>query len=57
VSCSSGRAISLYWTTTGDGAAVPSNITPTSESSWRVIVSNLRTDGPARGTLSLVCLA
>lgn len=56
VACSSGRAISLYWTTTGNGAAVPTNITPVSESSWRVIVSNLRTDGPAQGTLTLVCI-
>ena len=57
VACSSGRAISVYWTTSGEGAAVPTNITPTSESSWQVIVSNLRTDGPARGTLTVVCLA
>ena len=57
VTCTSGRAISVYWTTTGDGAAVPTNITPTSESAWRVIVTNLRTDGPARGTITLVCLA
>jgi hypothetical protein len=41
----------------GDGAAVPSNITPASESSWRVVMSNVRTDGPARGTFNLVCLA
>jgi hypothetical protein len=57
VSCTAGRAISVYWTTTGEGAAVPTNITPTSESSWRVIMSNLRTDGPARGTITLVCLS
>jgi hypothetical protein len=57
VSCSSGRAVSVYWTTTGDGAAVPTNVTPTSESSWRVIIQNLRTDGPARGTITVVCLA
>jgi hypothetical protein len=56
VACTSGRAISVYWTTTGNGAAVPSNITPVSESSWRVIISNLRTDGPAQGTLTLVCI-
>jgi hypothetical protein len=57
VSCTSGQAISAYWTTTGDGAAVPINITPTSESSWRFVVQNLRGDGPARDTLSIVCLA
>jgi hypothetical protein len=57
VSCTSGRAISVYWTTTGDGAAVPTNVTPTSESSWRIVMANLRTDGPARGTVSLVCVA
>jgi hypothetical protein len=57
VTCTSGRAISVYWTTTGEGAAVASNITPVSDSSWQVVMSNLRTDGPARGTLNLVCLA
>ena len=57
LACTSGRAISLYWTTVGDSAAVPTNVTPVSEASWRVIVSNLRTDGPARGTLTLICLA
>ena len=55
--CASGRAISAYWTTVGDSESVPINITPTSESSWRFIVKNLRADGPARGTISLVCLA
>ena len=57
VSCTSGRAISSYWTTVGDGEGVPINITPTSESSWRFVMKNLRPDGPARGTISLVCLA
>jgi hypothetical protein len=57
VSCTAGRAISVYWTTTGEGAAVPTNVTPVSESSWRVIMSNLRTDGPARGTITLVCVS
>ena len=57
VACSSGRAISAYWTTVGDGEGVPINITPTSESEWRFIIKNLRADGPARGTISLVGLA
>jgi hypothetical protein len=57
VSCTTGRAISAYWTTVADGEGVPVSITPTNESTWRFIVKNLRADGPARGTLSLVCLA
>ena len=57
VSCSSGRAISAYWTTVGDGEGVPVSITPTSETTWRFHIKNLRADGPARGTISLVCLA
>ena len=57
VSCTSGRAISAYWTTVGDGEGVPVSITPTSETTWRFIIKNLRADGPARGTISLVCLA
>jgi len=46
-----------YWTTVADGEGVPVSITPTNESTWRFIVKNLRADGPARGTLSVVCLA
>jgi hypothetical protein len=57
VSCTTGRAISAYWTTVADGEGVTVSITPTNESTWRFIVKNLRADGPARGTLSLVCLA
>jgi hypothetical protein len=57
VSCTTGRAISAYWTTVADGEGVQVSITPTNESTWRFIVKNLRADGPARGTLSLVCLA
>ena len=57
VSCTSGRAISAYWTTVADGEGVPVRITPTSESSWTFIIKNLRADGPARGTITLVCLA
>ena len=57
VSCTNGRAISAYWTTVGDGEGVPVSITPTSETTWRFHVKNLRADGPARGTISLVCLA
>jgi hypothetical protein len=57
VSCTSGRAISAYWTTVADGEGVPINIAPASESSWRFVIKNLRADGPARGTISLVCVA
>ena len=57
VSCTSGRAISAYWTTVADGEGVPVTITPTNESTWRFIIKNLRADGPARGTITLVCLA
>jgi hypothetical protein len=57
VSCTSGRAISAYVTTTGGGKAVPSNITSTAEATWSIEISNLRTDGPARGTVSVVCLS
>jgi hypothetical protein len=57
VSCTSGRAISAYWTSVADGEGVPVTITPTSESSWTFIIKNLRADGPARGTITLVCLA
>lgn len=57
VSCASGRPISAYWTTVGDGEGVPVSITATSETTWRFHIKNLRADGPARGTISLVCLA
>jgi hypothetical protein len=57
VSCTSGRAISAYWTTLADGEGVPVSITATNESTWRFIIKNLRADGPARGTVSVVCLA
>jgi hypothetical protein len=57
VSCASGRAISGYWTTVGDSEGVPVNITPTNESTWSFVIKNLRADGPARGTVSVVCLA
>lgn len=57
VSCTSGSAISAYWTTVGDGQGVPINITPTSETTWWFVIKNLRADGPARGTITLVCLA
>jgi len=57
VSCTSGRAISAYWTTVADGEGVPVTITPTNESTWSFIIKNLRADGPARGTITLVCLA
>ncbi len=56
VTCSAGRAISAYWTTTGDGEATPVTITATSESTWTFEMKNLRADGPARGTISLVCI-
>jgi hypothetical protein len=56
VSCTSGRAISAYWTTVADGEGVPVSIAPTSDTTWRFIVKNLRADGPARGTISLVCI-
>ena len=57
VSCATGRAISAYWTTVGDSEGIPVNIKPVNESTWRFVIKNLRVDGPARGTLSVVCLA
>jgi hypothetical protein len=57
VSCTSGRVISGFWTTTLGGRATAGNITPTSETTWSFEMVNLRADGPARGTLSVVCLA
>jgi hypothetical protein len=50
--------IALFvWTTVADGESVPINITPTSDTTWRFVITNLRADGPARGTITLVCVA
>ena len=37
------------------GLAVATSIQEMSETTWRVEIFNLRSDGPARGTLYLVC--
>jgi len=56
VSCSAGRAVGARWQLVRGGQAVPVSIEETSETTWRFEIRNLRADGPASGTIYLICV-
>jgi hypothetical protein len=57
VTCPNGsRAIGGAWSVDLNGAAIPIQNVPVSESVWRYELRNLRGDGPAVGTAYAVCM-